>query len=105
MGYFTTISTAKAKPGKEKELEELFLKVDARAAQIPGLLNAQTFRQQDSPNTYWFVSTWESEEANMLAILENEDLRTLVKQTIPLFETRPEVGIKMDVLSSHGVAF
>lgn len=104
MAHYTTISTAKAKPGKAKELEAIFAQVDEKISKLPGLLNAQTFRQQDNPEVFWFVSTWESEEAN-LEVVYDKELRSLIMQTVPLFESTPEKGIKMDVLSSYGVKY
>ncbi|MBI3259608.1 MAG: antibiotic biosynthesis monooxygenase [Ignavibacteriae bacterium] len=94
MAYFTTISTAKAKPGKAKELEELFVQVDEKIARLPGMLNKQTLRQQDNTDIFWFVETWENEDAHMEAIFE-EGIRELVIKAVALFDTIPDVGIKM----------
>lgn len=60
----TVIAFVKSKPGKEKELEELLLKLVASTRQEAGCLNYDLHRHLDKPSYFAFYENW----VNMAAL-------------------------------------
>lgn len=90
MSEFTVIARVKAKPGKEKELEQAWSKVAGLSRKEMGCLGYVLHRSLADPTLFVSVEKWASKEANDQH-MASAHIQDLLRQVPALLAAAPEI--------------
>ena len=90
MSELTIIARVKAKPGKEKELEQAWSRVAGLSRKEPGCLGYVLHRSLTDPTLFVSVEKWTSKEANDQHMASTH-IQELLRQIPLLLAAAPEI--------------
>jgi quinol monooxygenase YgiN len=95
------IGKLKAQAGRRSELVTILIRAAEIVGEMPGCHLYVVNEDLTDENTIWVIEVWADKEAHT-ASLQDEQVRALIQEAMPLMGGPPE-GIEMNVVGGHGL--
>lgn len=95
---YLTQGILKATSGKGDQLAEILAQASALVKQMDGCQMYLVFKQAENPDNIHVTELWDSKDHHA-KVLQNETVKALIMQGIPLLESMPTPGSPLEVIA------
>ena len=95
---YLTQGILKAAQGRGAELSEILAKASALVKKMEGCQMYLVFKQTENPDHIHVTELWDSKEHHA-KVLQDETVKALIMQGIPLLESMPTPGSPLEVIA------